>query len=63
MRFVFGSYRCKCGICYVDRRDISARLVGYKARGLMEWIGSAGAGLSALEARMRVHAVNMRKYN
>ena len=27
----------------------------------MGWIGRAGAWLNALEARMRVHAVNMRR--
>ena len=36
-------------------------VVGYKARGLMGWIESLCAWLNALEARMRVHAVNMRR--
>ena len=29
----------------------------------MGWIGSAGAWLNALEAQMRVHAVNRRRYD
>ena len=36
-------------------------LVSYKAQRLREWIRSGGARLNALEARMRVHAVNIRK--